>query len=308
MSNSNGLTLVVLAAGMGSRFGGLKQLEPLSQGGNILIEYSVFDAIRAGFDKVVFIVRRSFIDDFEKLVAELARHVSVEYAFQDEYHPPGVLLPDREKPWGTGHALLAAEHLLNTPMAVINADDYYGQSAYATAARFLKGQTNDSRHYAMLGYVLRSVLSPHGTVSRGICRLDEAGRLASIVEHTRVIEEGGSISALDGTGEPTTLTDTQLASMNFWLFTPSFFPLLHEEMRQFAAQFADDEKAEFLLPDIVGRLLQSGAVTADCLPHDDTWFGMTHREDRESAVETIRRLHADGSYPSPLWSGVTVDN
>jgi dTDP-glucose pyrophosphorylase len=307
MGTSKGPTLVVLAAGMGSRFGGLKQLEPLSEGGNILIEYSVFDAIQAGFDKVVFIVRRSFIDEFEKLVEELAKHVAVEYAFQDEYEPAGIDLPEREKPWGTGHALLAAEHLLAEPMAVINADDYYGQSAYATAAEFLNRQANDSKHYGMLGYVLRSVLSPHGTVSRGICQLDDSGQLSSIVEHTNVRDDGATISANDGKGEATTLSESQLASMNFWLFTPSFFPFLQTEMQDFAAQHAQDAKAEFLLPDIVGRLLQSGNVTADCLPHEDTWFGMTHREDRESAISIITKLHADGTYPSPLWSGVSVD-
>ena len=307
MGTTKGLTLVVLAAGMGSRFGGLKQLEPLSEGGNILIEYSVFDAIQAGFDKVVFIVRRSFIDEFEKLVEELAKHVTVEYAFQEEYEPPGIDLPEREKPWGTGHALLAAEHLLAEPMAVINADDYYGQSAYATAAEFLSRQANDSTHYGMLGYVLRSVLSPHGTVSRGICQLAENGQLSSIVEHTNVYDDGDTISANDGKGEATTLSESRLASMNFWLFTPSFFPFLHAEMQDFAAQHAQDAKAEFLLPDIVGRLLQSGDVTADCLPHEDTWFGMTHREDRESAISIITKMHADGTYPSPLWSGVSVD-
>ena len=307
MGRGNALTLVVLAAGMGSRFGGLKQLEQLSEGGNILIEYSVFDAIQAGFDKVVFIVRRSFIDEFEKLVADLAKHVNVEYAFQDEYDPSGVALPERDKPWGTGHALLAAENLLAEPMAVINADDYYGQSAYVTAAEFLKTQANDSTHYGMLGYVLRSVLSAHGTVSRGICQLSKNGQLSSIVEHTNVLDDGGTISATDGDGETTTLSESQLASMNFWLFTPSFFPFLHTEMREFAEENRADPKAEFLLPDIVGRLLQKGEVSAACLPHDDTWFGMTHREDRESAVSIITTMHAEGTYPSPLWDGESID-
>jgi hypothetical protein len=192
-------------------------------------------------------------------------------------------------------------------MAVINADDYYGQSAYVTAAEFLKTQMNDSTHYGMLGYVLRSVLSPHGTVSRGICQLAESGQLSSIAEHTNVFDDGGKISATDGDGKATILSEAQLASMNFWLFTPSFFPFLHSEMQAFAAQYGADPKAEFLLPDIVGRLLQSGEVTTACLPHDDTWFGMTHREDREAAVSVISRLHADGTYPSPLWSGVAVD-
>jgi len=308
METNKGLTLVVLAAGMGSRFGGLKQLEPLSEDGNILIEYLVYDAIQAGFDKVVFIVRRTFIEEFEKLVADLAKHVTVEYAFQDEYEPAGIDLPDREKPWGTGHALLAAEHLIAEPMAVINADDYYGQSAYATAAAFLSEQANDSKHYGMLGYVLRSVLSDHGTVSRGICQLADNGQLSSIVEHTKVFDDDGTISAEDGNGEKVVLSEAQLASMNFWLFTPSFFPFLHKELQEFAAQYGNDPKAEFLLPDIVGRLLQSGEVTADCLPHDDTWFGMTHREDRESAVSVITKMHADGTYPTPLWHEEKFDH
>jgi len=201
MQKDKGMTLVVLAAGMGSRFGGLKQLEPLSEDGNILIEYLVYDAIQAGFDKVVFIVRRTFVDEFKKLVAGLAQHVTVEYAFQDEYEPPGVTLPEREKPWGTGHALLAAEHLIDQPMAVINADDYYGQSAYSTAAEFLDRQSVESKHYAMLGYVLRSVLSDHGTVSRGICQLADNGMLASIVEHHNVFDDSGTVRADDGDGQ-----------------------------------------------------------------------------------------------------------
>jgi dTDP-glucose pyrophosphorylase len=301
MSEANKPTLVILAAGMGSRYGGMKQLEPLSAGGNILIEYSVFDAIRAGFGKVVFIIRRSFADDFSKLVENLAKHITVEYAYQDEYDPPGVDLPDREKPWGTGHALLAAEHLIAEPMAVINADDYYGTMAYATAANFLRQQATSSDHYALLGYVLRSVLSDHGTVSRGICQLADDGKLTSIVEHYNVCDDNGRIAAEDGDGMQVTLTEAQLASMNFWLFTPSIFQHLHKEMRQFAEQFGNEAKAEFLLPDIVGRLLRNGTATADCVPHEDTWFGMTHPEDRASAVSVIASLHDDETYPSPLW-------
>lgn len=308
MEKDKGLTLVVLAAGMGSRFGGLKQLEPLSEDGNILIEYLVFDAIQAGFDKVVFIVRRSFIEEFEKLVADLAKHVTVEYAFQDEYEPPGIDLPDRDKPWGTGHALLAAEHLIAEPMAVINADDFYGTSAYATAAEFLRAQSTDSSHYGMLGYSLRNVLSAHGSVSRGLCQLTDNGQLSSILEHTKVYDTEGQIISEDDRGEKTVLSESQLASMNFWLFTPTFFPFLYAEMRIFAAEHGNDLTAEFLLPDIVGTLLRSGEVTADCLPHDDTWFGMTYPEDRESAVSAIGKMHDDEIYPTPLWSDEETDS
>jgi dTDP-glucose pyrophosphorylase len=251
---------------------------------------------------VVFIVRKSFIADFEKLVQDLAKHITVEYAFQDEYDPPDLDLPDREKPWGTGHALLAAEHLITEPMAVINADDYYGTTAYATAVEFLQQQPAGSNHYALLGYVLRSVLSDHGTVSRGICQLADDGHLTSISEHTNVFDDDGRIAADDGDGKAVTLSESQLASMNYWLFTPSIFQFLHKEMHEFAAQYGNDPKAEFLLPDIVGRLLQNGSATADCLPHEDTWFGMTHPEDRASAVSVITRLHEDKTYPSPLWS------
>jgi len=308
MEEDHGPTLVVLAAGMGSRFGGLKQLEPLSAAGNILIEYSVFDAIRAGFGKVVFIVRKSFVDDFAKLVDAAARHVTVEYAFQDEYEPPGVNLPAREKPWGTGHALLAAEHQITGPMAVINADDFYGSSAYETAATFLTGEAADSTRYGMLGYALRSVLSAHGSVSRGLCQLEGDGRLSSILEHTKVYAADGNIVSEDEQGDRTALSESQLASMNFWLVTTSIFPFLNAEIREFAALQETDSTAEFLLPDIIGKLIRSGEVTVNCLPHDDTWFGMTYPEDRESAISVISGMHDDGSYPSPLWGEDDTDH
>ena len=307
MANDNGPTLVVLAAGMGSRFGGLKQLEPLSENGNILIEYSVFDAIRAGFGKVVFIVRRTFADDFAKLVDAASQHITIEYAFQDEYEPPGIDLPEREKPWGTGHALLAAEHLIAEPMAVINADDFYGRSAYVTAAGFLAARAAESNAYGILGYALRSVLSDHGSVSRGLCQLESDGRLSSIVEHTNVYTSGEDIVSEDEKGQKTALPDSQLASMNFWLLTPTVFPFLHMAMGEFAGGQDESSTAEFLLPDIIGNLIRSGDVTVDCLSHDDTWFGMTYPEDRASAEAVITGLHGDGTYSSPLWGEVDTD-
>jgi len=307
MVNGNGPTLVVLAAGMGSRFGGLKQLEPLSENGNILIEYSVFDAIRAGFGKVVFIVRRTFIDDFVKLVEAASKHITIEYAFQDEYEPSGIDLPDREKPWGTGHALLAAEHLIAEPMAVINADDFYGRSAYETAASFLAGRAAESKEYGILGYALRSVLSDHGSVSRGLCQVENDGRLSSIVEHTNVYPSGDELVSEDEKGQKIALPDAQLASMNFWLLTPSVFPFLHTAMREFAVGQDANSTAEFLLPDIIGNLIRNGDVTVDCLPHDDIWFGMTYPEDRASAESVITSLHDDGTYSSPLWGEEDTD-
>lgn len=307
MANTDGPTLVVLAAGMGSRFGGLKQLEPLSDFGNILIEYSVFDAIRAGFGKVVFIVRRTFVDDFAKLVEAASHHITIEYAFQDEYQPAGIDLPDREKPWGTGHALLSAERLITEPMAVINADDYYGRSAYITAATFLAGRAASSTEYGILGYALRSVLSGHGSVSRGLCQFGNDGRLSSIAEHTRVYTSGTDIVSEDEKGQKSVLPDSQLASMNFWLLTPSVFPFLQTAMGEFAAAQDANSTAEFLLPDIIGSLIRSGAVTVECLSHDDTWFGMTYPEDRASAEAVITGLHGDGTYSSPLWGEVDTD-
>ncbi len=308
MEEDHGPTLVVLAAGLGSRFGGLKQLQPLSVAGNILIEYSVFDAIHAGFSKVVFIVRRSFIDEFANLIQAAAQHVSVEYAFQDEYELPGVDLPARDKPWGTGHALMAAEYLIAGPMAVINADDFYGSSAYTTAAAFLSEKAADSTHYGMLGYALRSVLSTHGSVSRGLCQLASDGQLSSIIEHSNVHEADGNVVSEDEHGERTAVSESQLASMNFWLLTPSIFPFLNAEIRAFAAQQETGSTAEFLLPDIIGKLIRNGEVAVDCLPHDDTWFGMTYPEDRESAASVITGMHADRSYPSPLWGEDDTDH
>ena len=299
MASDDGPTLVILAAGMGSRFGGLKQLEPLGPEGNVLIEYSVFDAVRAGFSRVVFIIRQSFADEFAAMVAELGNHIAIEYAFQDAYQAPG--LPDREKPWGTGHALLSARDLLDDSFAIVNADDYYGRSSYATAADYLASVDANGTRHAMLGYVMRGTLSAHGTVSRGLCHAGDDGLLQSVVEHHKVHEANGSILAEDGDGNAVELPSTALASMNYWIFTPTIFNLVQRELGEFAAQFANDEKAEFLLPDIVGRLITSGDVTVDCLRHEDTWFGMTHREDREHAVAVVAGMHENNFYPTPLW-------
>lgn len=299
--SSNGPTLVVLAAGMGSRFGGLKQLEPLGPDGNVLIEYTAYDAIRAGFGKIVFIIQDSFADEFSSLVEDLSKLVTVDYAYQDQYQPPGIDLPERDKPWGTGHALLAAQHCIGEPFALCNADDYYGVRALAKAVEFLGSLSPESNRHGMLGYVLRCTLSGHGSVSRGLCQLSAEGQLASIVENKNIYKADGAIVSENPDGGKDVLDESQIVSMNFWMMTPSIFQLLDTEMGKFAAAHSESSSAEFLLPDIVGELLKSGEVSVDCLAHEETWFGLTHSEDLDKAAAVVRQMHEDGIYPTPLW-------
>lgn len=296
-----GPTLVILAAGAGSRFGGLKQLERLGPDNRVLFEYSAHDAIGAGFDKIVLVIQSAFVEQFSKVVNDLSDRIRIEYAFQDQFQPPGLDSPERTKPWGTGHALLAAQHLITEPFVLCNADDYYGASAFATAAEFLDSQARDSTCYGMLGYSLLSTLPDTGSVSRGLCEIAENGRLLSIVEHRTITAEDGAIISEGKIGEKVTLGEFQVVSMNFWLMTPSIFPFLSNEIEMFARQYSQDETAEFLLPDIIGGLLKNGDVTVDCLPHSDSWFGLTHSMDRETAVSKIENMHDDKVYPTPLW-------
>ena len=301
-------TLVVLAAGMGSRFGGLKQIEPLGPDGNVLIEYTAYDAIRAGFGKIVFIIQTAFADQFSTLVEGISERVTVDYAYQDQYRPPGIDLPERDKPWGTGHALLAARHCVAEPFALCNADDYYGVAALARAAEYLGAQSPGSRRYGMLGYALRHTLSGQGSVSRGLCQLTPDGQLASIVEHTNIYKKDDAIISDRPDADQVALGESQIASMNFWMMTPSIFRLLDVEMKVFANRNSDSATAEFLLPDIIGELLASGKVSVDCLPHEDAWFGLTHADDLDEAATSIRKMHEDGIYPTPLWQKGASNN
>ena len=283
------LTLVVLAAGMGSRYGGLKQIDPVGPSGEIILDYSVSDALKAGFAKVVFVIRRETLDLFRDAVGvRYEGKIADEYAFQEmEPLPGGRVSPaGRTKPWGTGHALLAAAPVVRGPFAVINADDYYGPSGFARLASFLR--TAEEGHYAMVGYLLEKTLSEHGTVSRGICRQDDRGYLAEITERTAIARKAAGIIA-EG-NPPVALTGAEPTSMNFWGFTPDLFSRLERLFEEFLEEKGGDLKAEFYLPAAISSLITSGEVTVRLLTSEDPWYGLTYPEDRPMVVSALAAL------------------
>jgi len=283
------LTLVVLAAGMGSRYGGLKQIDPVGPSGEIILDYSVSDALKAGFVKVVFVIRRETLELFRDAVGvRYEGKIAVEYAFQEmEPLPGGRVSPaGRTKPWGTGHALLAAAPVVRGPFAVINADDYYGPSGFARLASFLR--MAQEGHYAMVGYLLEKTLSEHGSVSRGICRQDERGYLVEITERTAIARKAAGIIA-EG-NPPVVLTGAEPTSMNFWGFTPDLFSRLERLFEEFLEEKGEDLNAEFYLPAAISSLITSGEVTVKLLTSEDPWYGLTYPEDRPMVVSALAAL------------------
>ena len=293
--------LLVLAAGMGSRYGGLKQLDPVGPDGETLLDYSVHDARRAGFDRVVFLIRRDIEEEFRKKVgARYEGKISVDYAFQQIDDLPGGHCPPagRAKPWGTGHAIWAARHALTVPFAAINADDFYGADAFRQIGRFLAAARDEAHPagFAMVAYRLDRTLSEHGAVSRGVCTVDARGMLAGVEELTDIVRRAdGTIVA----GERVLAPDTPV-SINVWGFTPRVFPLLEADMQRFLDVNAASDKAEFYIPSAVTRMITDGEATVRVLPTDAEWFGVTYREDRPRVVESIRRLAEQGEYARPL--------
>jgi UTP-glucose-1-phosphate uridylyltransferase len=283
------LTLVVLAAGMGSRYGGLKQLDPVGPSGEIILDYSVRDALLAGFTKVVFVIRREMLEQFRDSVGvRYEGTIPVEYAFQElEPLPGGRVSPvGRTKPWGTGHAVLSAKPVVRGPFAVINADDYYGPGGFVKLALFL--QASEQGQYAMVGYRLDKTLSDHGSVSRGICQSDRGGYLVDITERTAIVRRDGSIIA-EGT-TPVSLSGDEPTSMNFWGFTSDLFSRLERLFEEFLEERGEDSKAEFYLPAGVSDLIASGEVTVKLLQTNDPWYGLTYPEDRPLVVEALAGL------------------
>jgi len=304
--NSMQPTLLVLAAGMGSRYGGLKQIDPMGPNGETVLDYSVFDAIRAGFGRVVFIIRKDFAEAFQHGVgARFAGRIEVDYAFQrlDDL-PAGFSVPEgRVKPWGTAHAVRAARDVVTGPFAVINADDFYGRDAYQRAADFLTtpSASNKHSHYAMVGYPLANTLSAHGDVNRGICTCDGAGLLTNVEEFVAIEREADGVvrgNALDGSRR--VVEARTPVSMNFWCFTPCLFGLLEKEFSAFLHGHGGKEKSEFYIPTLVDSLIRGG--TADCriLETDSRWFGVTYPEDKAHVVASIRSLIDAGEYPELL--------
>ena len=290
-------TLVILAAGIGSRFGGgIKQLEPVDGNGHIIIDYSIHDAVQAGFTKIVFIIRRDIEKDFREIIGNRietvlsGKGVEVAYAFQQIDDIPIPVPEGRVKPWGTGHAVLCCADVLSEPFAVINADDYYGKSGFVKAASFL-----EKDGYGLVGYVLRNTLSENGGVTRGVCSVKE-GKLSGIDE-VKNIEKDGENGIADGKSIP----GDALVSMNFWCFPASFMQVLREGFPKFLDGMKTPEKDEYLLPIIVDGLLQKGCEV-NVLPTEDKWFGVTYKEDKPAVMESFRRLIAEGVYPEDLYS------
>jgi UTP-glucose-1-phosphate uridylyltransferase len=285
------LTLVVLAAGMGSRYGGLKQLDPVGPAGEIILDYSVNDALKAGFNTVVFVIRREMLDLFRETVGcRYEGRVQVKYAFQElEPLPEGRVAPvGRSKPWGTGHAVLAAAPLVKESFAVINADDYYGPLGFEKLASFLR-QAKPGE-FAMVGYRLENTLSEYGTVSRGICTADEQGFLREIIERPAIARTGEGIVA--EASSPVKLTGAEPTSMNFWGFTPDLFANLEFHFAEFLEERGDDLKAEFYLPAAISSMIASGEATVRLLHSQDPWFGLTYPEDRPKVVEALTSLRS----------------
>ncbi|TFH11619.1 MAG: nucleotidyltransferase, partial [Candidatus Atribacteria bacterium] len=299
------VTLVVLAAGMGSRYGGLKQIEPVGPHGELLVEYSVFDAISVGIHQVVFVIQRSQESVFrEMLSGKMEGHCKVSFAYQELADlPSGMEVPlARTKPWGTGHALLSARDVVDGSFVVINADDFYGRESYGSVASFLKRPTHSGEEHALVGFSLRTTLTKHGSVSRGVCVLDERGYLAMIDERTKISHgEGSSIYWCDG-NESHLLPGDAVVSMNMWAFSRSF-------MRDLAGQFMDFLQSsntdvcqdEFFLPAAVSRLVSEGKARVRVLPTAAKWMGVTHRQDLAQVKRNIQSLVQHGIYPQHLW-------
>ena len=297
------MTLVILAAGMGSRFGGVKQMEPIDKDGNFIIDYSVFDAKRAGFDKVVFIIRPDMLDTVKQICGDkLAKKIKVEYAFQDFTSLPAwYSVPEgRTKPFGTVHAVLCARDCVKEPFAVINADDYYGVDSFQKMHDYLVANTEPTKA-AMVGYRLKNTVSIHGAVTRGVCKVVD-GRMVDVDEVAKIrLYEDGRIADTSA-GEPGVDLDPEaLVSMNFWGFQPSIFDQMQRYFEEFLkAADPADIKAECLLPVMVDSLLKQGKVTVDMLETEAVWFGVTYQEDRPLVQQALRELHAKGVYPEKL--------
>lgn len=296
-------TLLILAAGMGSRYGGLKQVEPVGPNGETILEYSIFDAIRAGFGKVAFIIRQHFADEFKnRFNSKLEDKIDVAYVYQElDKLPEGYKLPEnREKPWGTGHAILMGKDLIKEPFAAINADDFYGAEAFHAMADFLKNHVS-SQKYGMVGYLLKNTLSDFGTVSRGVCKTDSDNNLIEITERTKIARENNTICYIDENGQKMELNEESLVSMNFWGFHPSLFQYLEDQFKDFLDENINSPNSEFYIPSAVFNLIKSGKIQSEVLKAHSPWFGVTYPEDKTYVVEQIRELTDKGVYPKMLW-------
>ena len=297
-------TLVVLAAGMGSRYGGLKQVDPVGPSGEAILDYSVFDAIRGGFGKIVFVIRKDFEAEFrEKVGAKYAGVVPVEYCFQDlaDIPAPFAVPEGRTKPWGTAHATRAARGAVREPFAVINADDFYGRDAMAKLGTFLAAVDPASLHFAMVGYKLELTLSENGSVARGICSVAPDGTLRGVTEMTKLVRAGGVAENREAEANPAKVPLDARVSMNCWGFTPRLFEELEARFAAFLAARGGEMKSEWYIPFVVDELIKEGKADCAVLPTDSSWFGVTYREDKPYVMAEIKKLVDAGEYPATLF-------
>ena len=296
-------TLLIMAAGLGSRYGGNKQIDHIGPHGEILLEYSIYDAVAAGFDKVVFVIKRSMADTFRELIGDkIAKKVEVEYAYQEyDSLPDGFVPPEgRTKPYGTVHAVLVAKDLIHEPFAVINADDFYGRDGFRVLGQWLSKADGQNR-YCMVGYRVGNTLSESGTVARGICRTDANNYLTGVVERTDIARVDGRITFTGDDGQPTTTDDNTPVSMNMWGFTPDYFRYSEEYFKEFLRANIDNPKAEYYISLMVNKLITEGTATVEVLDTTAKWFGVTYAADRQGVVDKIRALVDAGEYPAKLF-------
>lgn len=300
--------LAVMAAGMGSRYGGLKQIDPVGPSGEVIIDYSLFDARRAGFEKVVFIIKHEIEDDFKAVIGErISKVMQVEYAFQQlDILPEGYTVPEgREKPWGTAHAVLAAKSVIDGPFAVINADDYYGPEAFQKIYDYLATHQDDEKYeYAMVGYHLRNTLTEHGHVARGVCEVGEDGFLQRVTEHVKIVKDGNDAKFTEDDGKTwESLPGETTVSMNLWGFTPSFLKETEARFSTFLDRTltANPMKGEYFLPSVVSALIDEDKARVQVLTSKDKWYGVTYKEDKPVVVAALRSFIDAGVYPEKLW-------
>jgi UTP-glucose-1-phosphate uridylyltransferase len=298
-------TLLVLAAGMGSRYGSLKQIDPVGPSGETIIDYSIYDAIRAGFGKVVFIIRRTFEEDFKDIfISKLQPYIPVEYVFQEIDNVPDGLsfAAERTKPWGTAHAVLMAKNIIHEPFAVINGDDFYGSDAFKTMASYLNSLTDEQQtQYSLVGYQVGNTMSENGTVSRGVCQEDENGNLVSVTERTNIQYIDGGIAYKETDDDFVFLDPESLVSMNFWGLTPEYFKQTEAIFIDFLKANSDSLKAEFYIPTAIDKLINGSTASVKVLRSSAKWFGVTYKEDKPLVIEKLAQLIKAGIYPAQLW-------
>ena len=308
MKNKEKPTLIIMAAGMGSRYGGLKQVDRITDAGEIILDFSLYDAMMAGFGRAVFVIKEEHRDLFRELVDDRAgRFMKIEYAYQKlDDIPEGVKTPEgREKPWGTGHAVLACRHLIKGPFAVINADDYYGPGGFAAVYDYLAGhEDGDMYDYCMVGYQLKNTVTENGHVARGVCEADEKGHLRKVTERTKIMRRDGAIAYTEDDGESwTELDENTIVSMNFWGFSHSMMKELENGLPEFFEKEVPKNplKSEYYLPAAADRLIQEGKARVKILTSRDRWYGVTYKEDREDVKNALESMKDKGMYPEKLW-------